>query len=90
MRGKLCTLTEGHQDCLPFNEARALCAGSSQLARSLARRQPSFNEARALCAGSYVCRGQRSCDLRPSMRPAHYAREVMVVHGETVWIEFLQ
>ena len=35
-----------------FNEARALCAGSSTTPRKSAPTSSSFNEARALCAGS--------------------------------------
>ena len=35
-----------------------------------------FNEARALCAGSYRVLDLGAQLRRPSMRPAHYAREV--------------
>ena len=42
-----------------------------------ARPFSSFNEARALCAGSFVKPPYRDSGHFPSMRPAHYAREVL-------------
>ena len=38
---------------MSFNEARALCAGSSGLRNFSVHSHSSFNEARALCAGSF-------------------------------------
>ena len=37
----------------------------------------SFNEARALCAGSAPANIRGACGWMASMRPAHYAREVL-------------
>ena len=43
---------------------------------SCIRRKDAFNEARALCAGSYGTETHARTHGAPSMRPAHYAREV--------------
>ena len=59
-----------------FNEARALCAGSSGLRLRSAKPTRSFNEARALCAGSSFAHSASGTLCRASMRPAHCAREV--------------
>ena len=42
-----------------FNEARALCAGSSGCGRWAGSMTNRFNEARALCAGSSPKKGRR-------------------------------
>ena len=59
-----------------FNEARALCAGSSRLLQFHGVVPCTFNEARALCAGSWPKAVAAARRPLPSMRPAHYAREV--------------
>ena len=52
MRGKFCQALTALRSRSTFNEARALCAGSSS-SRGCPRIALSpFNEARALCAGS--------------------------------------
>ena len=53
----------GRRPISRFNEARALCAGSSREAAPKGARAPSFNEARALCAGSWA-----ACAF---MQPSH-------------------
>ena len=62
-----------------FNEARALCAGSRRDGRRLRPAPARFNEARALCAGSPCARTPDTPSAGASMRPAHYAREVLRV-----------
>ena len=52
MRGKLDGLLLEQGDIVTFNEARALCAGSSPGAGRGIWCWTPFNEARALCAGS--------------------------------------
>ena len=81
MRGKLSTRLRPHSAFLAFNEARALCAGSSTAAVSVPFPPATFNEARALCAGSYIYALVGGGRQPPSMRPAHYAREVAVQYS---------
>ena len=61
-----------------FNEARAFSAGN--LARRARRRadRHAFNEARAFSAGNQRPVQIQMHLLRPSMRPAHSAREIVI------------
>ena len=52
MRGKFAVGEDNQPVHKSFNEARALCAGSSNHYDLHGGLQPRFNEARALCAGS--------------------------------------
>ena len=52
MRGKLASQESPCFPERPFNEARALCAGSSAGDGDWGEASFAFNEARALCAGS--------------------------------------
>ena len=61
-----------------FNEARALCAGSQHGSILISGMNIGFNEARALCAGSPPANIRGACGWMASMRPAHYAREVVL------------
>ena len=84
MRGKLsfrCSRTK-----LPrsFNEARALCAGSFGGQTTETTLTHRFNEARALCAGSSRKSSPRRKNEVASMRPAHYAREVLGATDEAI------
>ena len=60
----------------PFNEARALCAGSSNVLAGVAGHDgPSMRPAHYAREVSQKQTGERKHG-QPSMRPAHYAREV--------------
>ena len=52
MRGKFKISARTDLILIGFNEARALCAGSSAKVCAAPPGVPCFNEARALCAGS--------------------------------------
>ena len=81
MRGKLGARKRKELAVKTFNEARALCAGSYPYGNNCHSHTHPFNEARALCAGSFRPCPQARPQGAPSMRPAHYAREVCGLAG---------
>ena len=76
MRGKLCRPSSAHFPLLTFNEARALCAGSSKaLPAAESVDSPSMRPAH-YAREVWLPLTEGTVNLHPSMRPAHYAREV--------------
>ena len=77
MRGKFRAVTTTVLRTCSFNEARALCAGSSARARSNIQDFISPSMRPAHYAREVAARGRDPAEPPlPSMRPAHYAREV--------------